>query len=67
MDIPGADKNYERVQMFLSNEGYRIFPISGATKQGVRALLDKVYNILEVYVEDEEVVEDIEEILYNRR
>lgn len=66
MDIPGADKNYERVQMFLSNEGYRIFPISGATKQGVRALLDKVYNILEVYVEDEEVVEDIEEILYHK-
>lgn len=66
MDIPGAEKNFERVQLFLSDEGYEIFPISGATKLGVRTMLDKVFNMLENYKEDEEIVEEAEELLYHK-
>lgn len=65
MDIPGAEKNYERVNMFLSNEGYEIFPISGATKQGIKTMLDKVYNMLDTYdAYEEEMVEEGEKLLY---
>lgn len=65
MDIPGAEKNYERVNMFLSSEGYEIFPISGATKQGIRTMLDRVYNILETCeAYEEEIVEEGEKLLY---
>lgn len=65
MDIPGAEKNYERVNMFLSNEGYEIFPISGATKQGIKTMLDRVYNMLDTYdAYEEEMVEEGEKLLY---
>ena len=53
MDIPGAEKNFERVQLFLAGEGYQVFPISGATRLGIRTMLDRVYNMLESYEEDE--------------
>lgn len=67
MDISGAEKNFERVKLFLSNEGYEIFPISGVTKSGVKTLLDRVYNILERYEEtEEEIVEETEKLLYHK-
>lgn len=59
MDIPGAEKNYERIYKLLSSMGHNVFPISGATKKGVKTLLDKVYNALESYVE-EEIIEEIQ-------
>lgn len=63
MDIPGAETNYKHVQSILSNEGYEVFPISGATKQGVTTLLDKVYNMLDEIVE-EEIIEDASEFVF---
>lgn len=66
MDIPGAEKNFERVQLFLAGEGYQVFPISGATRLGIRTMLDRVYNMLESYEEDEEIVEEADELLYHK-
>lgn len=66
MDIPEAEKNFERVQLFLAGEGYEIFPISGATRLGIRTMLDRVYNMLESYEEDEEIVEEADELLYHK-
>ncbi len=62
MDIPGSKKNYESLETSLSKEGYKLFPVSGATKEGIKALLDYVYNLLIDYEEEEEeeYTEDIE-------
>ncbi len=67
MDIPGADENFEIVKEFLDKEGYQVFPISGATKQGIKTLLEKAYNALENYVDDEEEIEYTEDISYYKK
>lgn len=54
MDIPDSKKNYESLEISLSNEGYKLFPVSGATKEGIKALLDYVYDLLIDYEEEEE-------------
>lgn len=66
MDIPGSDKNFERVKLFLSGEGYDIFPVSGATKMGIKPMLDRVYNILETMEDEEEIVEVDKDLLYHK-
>ena len=66
MDIPGAEKNFERVRLHLSSEGYDVFPISGATKMGIKPLLDRVYNILETIEVEEEIVEVDENLVYHK-
>lgn len=66
MDIPGSEENFERVRLFLSGEGYDIFPISGATKMGIKPMLDRVYNILETMEDEEEIVEVDKDLLYHK-
>ncbi len=61
MDIPGADKNFERIKKVLIDEGYRVMPISGATKAGIKDLLNMTYNALMEYIDDEE--EEIEYVV----
>ncbi|MBP2019944.1 GTP-binding protein [Symbiobacterium terraclitae] len=39
MDLPEARENLPRVQAELEARGYRVFPISGATREGFRPLL----------------------------
>ena len=65
MDIPGSEKNFEKVKSFLSKEGYEVFPISGATRKGIKELLDNVYNALENYEGEEELVDEYDESFYN--
>jgi GTP-binding protein len=66
MDLPGAEENYEKIREALENQGYEIFKISAATKQGIGPLLDKAFNLLEQYKDVEEPVEEIEDLLYSK-
>ncbi len=67
MDIPGGDKNFERIKKVLTDEGYQVMPISGATKTGIKDLLDKTYNALEEYVHDEEEIEYVAGVKYHEK
>lgn len=64
MDIPGADKNFEKIKNALTSEGYQVMSISGATKSGIKNLLDKVYAELTEYVDEEEEIEYIADVSY---
>lgn len=66
MDIPGAEQNFERVKQVLTSEGYEVFPISGATKIGIKPLLDRVYDILKAIDVEEEIVEVDENLVYHK-
>lgn len=66
MDIPEAEEMYNELREKFINEGYEIFPISAATKQGIQPLMNKVYNILEQVIEDDENVEELMEIMYHK-
>jgi GTP-binding protein len=66
MDLPGAEENYERVSDALVNQGYEVFRISAATKQGIEPLLNRAFNLLEQYKDVEEPVEEIEDLLYDK-
>ena len=66
MDIPDSEKNFDRVRLFLSGEGYDIFPVSGATKMGIKPMLNRVYNILETMEDEEEIVEVDKDLLYHK-
>lgn len=67
MDIPGGDKNFERIKKVLTDEGYQVMPISGATKTGIKDLLDKTYNALEEYVHVEEEIEYVADVKYHEK
>ncbi|HYE10932.1 MAG TPA: GTPase ObgE [Patescibacteria group bacterium] len=66
MDIPGSEENYEKLKEVLEDQGYEIFKISAATKQGIDPLLDRAFNLLEQYKDIEEPVEEIEDLLYSK-
>lgn len=66
MDIPGAEENFERVKETLESQGYEVFRISAATRQGIDPLLDRAFNLLEQYKDVEEPVEEIEDLLYHK-
>lgn len=65
MDIPQAKDNYGRVARDLTSKGYEVFPISAATGEGVRTLMDRVYNLLEKTKDIEEPVEEITDLVYH--
>lgn len=54
MDLPGAEENFKRLQELAAKEGIDIFPISAATKQGLKPLLHCVAKALADYVEEPE-------------
>ena len=65
MDIPEAVNNYSRVAEELEKNGYEVFPISSATKEGIEPLMDRVYNLLEKVKDVEEPVEEIVDLVYH--
>ena len=52
MDLPQAQENYPRLKALAEKEGIPIFPISAATRQGLKELLSCVGEILENYAEE---------------
>ena len=68
MDIPTFFDNFEEFKRELEGRGYKVFGISGATKQGVTEVLNYAYEMLaNLPVEEEEEYEyfDFEEIKRN--
>ncbi|MDD3705737.1 MAG: GTPase ObgE [Clostridiaceae bacterium] len=65
MDIPAARENYDRVAEELSKKGYEVFAISAATGDGIKPLMDRVFNLLESIKDVEEPVEEITDLMYH--
>ena len=59
MDLPGAAENYERLEQLAKQEGIPIFPISAATRQGLKELIDYVAKLLDEYVEEPEIDDEV--------
>lgn len=60
-DIPGAEENVARLKEVYEAKGYKVFPISAATNQGLDELLTEVGKILREYPEDIVFAEEYEE------
>lgn len=59
-DLPGFEENYEIFKAALEERGYKVFPISAATKKGIREVLNYTYENLskipaETYEEEYEM------------
>lgn len=65
MDIPAARENFDRVAEELSKKGYEVFAISAATGDGIKPLMDRVFNLLESIKDVEEPVEEITDLMYH--
>ena len=59
MDLPGAQENLERLKVLAEKEGIEIFPISAATRQGTKELIQRVAQVLDEYVEEPDVEEGV--------
>ncbi len=55
MDLPGAQENFGRLKDLAEKEGIEIFPISAATRQGTKELIQRVAE----YVEEPDVEEGV--------
>lgn len=62
MDLPEAQENLPRVKAELEGRGYRVFPISGATTEGFRPLLQAAAELIAAWVPPEPEVVEIERI-----
>ena len=65
MDIPGAEVGLEMLQAELEPKGIRVYPISAATTQGVKELIEAVALLLREIpapqpIEEEGVLEEWE-------
>ena len=58
-DIPGFDDKYAVFKAELEERGYKVFPISAATKQGISEVLNYTYEML-TKIPDEEFEEEYE-------
>ena len=59
MDLPEAADNYERLKELAEKEGIEIFPISAATRQGTKELINRVAQVLDEYVEEPDTEEGV--------
>ncbi len=44
IDLPHAQENLDRVKVDLENQGFAVFPISAATREGIQELLNYVHH-----------------------
>lgn len=58
MDLPGAEENLKRVKSELEPNGYKIFPVSAATLEGIEDLKYAAWNLL---METEKTYETFDE------
>ena len=59
MDIPEAKENYEKLKAFANEQGIEIFPVSAATNEGLKPLIERVSLMLDEYVEEPEAIEEV--------
>lgn len=60
MDLPKARENYDKIKPSLEKAGYDIIPVSGATGQGVKQLLQHIGEMLSK-IPKAETVEDVKQ------
>ncbi len=58
MDLPAAQEQLPRVREELSSRGIEVFPISAATGEGVRDLLSRAVQLLDVLPRVEQIAEE---------
>lgn len=58
MDIPEAEKEFERVKLELEPKGYKIYPVSAATLQGIDDLKYAIWELLSQTEEDYDTFDD---------
>lgn len=63
MDIPQAQENFSEFEKELTNRGYKVFAISGATRQGIEEVID--YVSLKLREIEETIVVEEEELYKN--
>lgn len=61
MDIPEAKENFEKIEEYCKEKGFKVFAISAATNSGLDELLHSVSEILKDYPENIKFEEDYEE------
>lgn len=61
MDIEESKENYEKIKEIYEPKGFKVFPISAATNQGLDELIAEVATILNDYPEDIVFNDDFEE------
>ena len=59
MDLPEAKENYARLEKLAAEEGVKIFPVSAATKDGLKPLIECVAQMVQAYVEEPEAEEGV--------
>ena len=59
MDLPDARERFPELARILSAEGREVFPISAATGEGVRPLIQRVAELLAVLPKEEAVIPQI--------
>lgn len=59
MDLPEARENYKRLEELAKKEGRQIFPISAATKEGLKELIECVAKLLDAYIEEPEAEDEV--------
>ena len=65
MDIPGSEENFNRLKELTNKLSYELMEISAATNSGLKQVFNRVSEILDNVVEDEEpvvVTENIKEV-----
>lgn len=58
MDIPGAKEELERVKLELEPKGYKIYPVSAATLEGIDDLKYAIWELISNIEEDYETFDD---------
>jgi len=60
MDLPEARENFDRVKEKLEQEGYEVIPVSGATGEGLKQLVQRISELLSK-LPKAETVEEVKE------
>lgn len=67
MDIPEAEENFKKIKEVFEAEGFRVFPISAASNQGLDELLSAASDIIKDYPENIIFEEDYDEYAENEK
>ena len=59
MDLPGAAENLERLKALAAKENIEIIPVSAATREGLKELVNRVAVALDNYVEEPETEDGV--------
>lgn len=62
MDLPEAQENLARVKAALEERGFKVFPISGVTREGIKPLLQQAADLIAAWRAPEPVLPEVEKV-----